>query len=168
MYAGGDQVTVDAPLGHIPLFIRDGSIVPKGPVLQFVEQDVLRRVNVDLYPGPDTTFVMYEDDGKTFDFRNGALLRTELTRRDLAGGTTCTIRRIDGSWTPPADRSWWLDFHRIGAAPSSVDINGSATAAVASEQALETVAQGWFYRSDSVLIVRIADSSAPTTVTVRF
>jgi alpha-glucosidase len=168
VYPGGQRVTLAAPLGHTPVFVREGAVVPKGPVVQFVDEGALRRLTLDLYPGPDTSFVLYEDDGSSFDFQQGAFLRTELSRRESAGAVSCTIRRVEGSWNPPADRSWWLQFHATAGAPAGVDVDGVPVPPAGSEAALESASQGWFRRPDGVLIVRVPNPVSSATVTARF
>jgi len=71
----GDQtITVDAPLDHIPLFIRAGGILPMGKVMSYVgeQADDLRRLS--LFPSPaanDSQFTLIEDDGISFGYQNG-------------------------------------------------------------------------------------------------
>lgn len=59
-------------LDHIPVFLRNGSIIPMSPVIQSTEEYVDSNVTLHLYidpNGPEVTygFKWYEDDGSTFD-----------------------------------------------------------------------------------------------------
>ena len=157
-YTGGTSVSVAAPLQQIPLFVRAGAVVPKGPAMQFADAQPLKDVRVHLYPGPDTTFHLYEDDGATFDYAGGVYLDTTIARQDTPSGMRCRIERSGGGWTPPSDRSWWLDVHAFGA-PTIVAVNGGALAQVDSEGSLATVAQGWAVRADGRIVVRVADQA---------
>ena len=62
-YDGGQSVTTDVTLDHIPVFVRAGSIIP-------VSGD-----EVLVYPGADAAFVLYEDDGTTMDYLKGKCAR---------------------------------------------------------------------------------------------
>jgi alpha-glucosidase len=162
-YVGGINVTVAAPLERIPLFVRAGAVIPKGPVMQFAGEQPLQDVHLQLYPGPATTFQMYEDDGVSFDYARGMYLSTAITRADTASGMTCRIERTGGNWIPPAGRSWWLEIH-ASAAPAAVTSNGVAVPQAASETALTSMPQGWVRRSDGRVIVRVADAASAIDV----
>ena len=165
-YTGGQTITVAAPLAEIPTFIRAGGIVPAGPLKQYVEEPVPPLMDVDLYPsaGPETeSFTIYEDDGISFDFRQGEFLRTLVTATSGASSWTVEVAEVEGSYVPEA-RPWTLRLHDT-VAPSGVTLNGVGVAEVATEADLDTVANGWFYRTDeSVLVVRFQSSSLPATV----
>ena len=152
-YAGGQSVMVNAPLGSIPTFIKAGSIIPGSPTMQFVgDSSGFSTVMADVYPGPDSSFSMYEDDGSTMNYVTGGYLRTQLSKTTLATGTTLKIQRTQGSWVPPT-RSWSLVMHAVTARPSGVQLNGASLTLVASSTALAGTSQGWFYDSTNHLVL---------------
>ncbi len=59
-YDGGQTVTTDVDLSYIPVFVRAGSILP------------LDGDRVMVFPGADGSFTLYEDDGTTTDYEQGA------------------------------------------------------------------------------------------------
>jgi alpha-D-xyloside xylohydrolase len=74
---GGQTITVQAPIDTIPLFVRAGSIIPMGsPVESTHEAQTVDRVRV--YPGADTSFTLFSDDGKTYAYEKGAGSITRL------------------------------------------------------------------------------------------
>jgi alpha-glucosidase (family GH31 glycosyl hydrolase) len=77
-YSGKQWVTVPAPLGSIPLFVRAGSIIPMGPVLQHVFEKPTDTLEVHIYPGGPGQFTLYEDDGLSFDYESGRYAKTIL------------------------------------------------------------------------------------------
>ena len=77
-YDGPSGVQVDAPLDRLPLFVREGAIIPMGPVVQFVEEEPLHDMTILLYPGSSSVFELYEDDGRTNQYREGSFAITEL------------------------------------------------------------------------------------------
>ena len=82
---GTESVEVAAPLERIPLFVRGGSIVPLGPVVQDAE-DPSDLLEVRVYPGADGEFELYADSGDTYDYEKG-LHRTVALRWDDAART---------------------------------------------------------------------------------
>ena len=88
----------------MPLHVRAGAIVPLGPVKQYVDEAVDAPLEVVVYPGADGAFAIYEDDGKTFDYRKGAWMRTAMTWNDAT--RTLSIRLAPKSrMLPPAKRA---------------------------------------------------------------
>jgi len=47
------------------------AIIPFGPVKQYTEERVDTPFTLRVYPGADGQFELYEDDGRTFNFRHG-------------------------------------------------------------------------------------------------
>jgi alpha-D-xyloside xylohydrolase len=84
---GGQTITVDAPIDRIPLFVRAGSIVPMGATVESTHQaQAIEKVKV--YPGADASFTLFNDDGKTYAYEQGAGLITELKWNDASGRLT--------------------------------------------------------------------------------
>jgi alpha-glucosidase (family GH31 glycosyl hydrolase) len=102
-FTGGVEIDRPVDLETMPLHVRAGAIVPLGPVKQYVDDAVEAPLEVVVYPGADGAFSMYEDDGKTFDYRKGAWMRTELAWNDAA--RVLTVRLAANSrMLPPLSR----------------------------------------------------------------
>jgi alpha-D-xyloside xylohydrolase len=65
---GGQMVQADAPLETIPLYAKAGSIIPLGPVMQYVTETSEDPIEIRVYPGRDATFVLYEDEGTNYNY----------------------------------------------------------------------------------------------------
>lgn len=68
---GGREINRDVDLATTPLYVRAGAVIPFGPVRQYIEEKVDGAIVLRVYPGSDGEFTLYEDDGKTFNFRRG-------------------------------------------------------------------------------------------------
>jgi alpha-D-xyloside xylohydrolase len=68
--AGSQTVEASAPLDRIPVYVRAGSIVPLGPVVQNadIQPD---RLEVRVYPGADGDFEWYSDAGDSYEYEKG-------------------------------------------------------------------------------------------------
>lgn len=82
--AGGRTLCAAAPLERIPLFVRAGSILPLGPVVQHTAEQPAAPLELRIYPGADATFTLYEDDGETYAYEHGERATCELTWDDVA------------------------------------------------------------------------------------
>lgn len=79
---GGREIERPVDLETLPLYIRAGSILPMGPVKQFVDEKVDGPLIVSLYPGADASFLLYEDDGISFNYRKGDWMGVEMNWDD--------------------------------------------------------------------------------------
>ena len=68
-FDGGRTMTAEAPLDKIPLFIREGSIIPVGGEIQYAEQET--EVTLYVYTGKDAEFTLYEDENENNDYEKG-------------------------------------------------------------------------------------------------
>lgn len=75
--------TTPAPLELTPLLVREGAVVPLGPVMPYVSADLDTERTLLLYPGQntDTSFTLYEDDGLTLAHQRGASTAIRFTLR---------------------------------------------------------------------------------------
>ena len=69
---GGREITAAAPLDRLPLFVRAGSIVPMGPEEEYTRQKRGDPIELRVYRGADGEFVLYEDEGDSYDYEKGA------------------------------------------------------------------------------------------------
>ena len=68
---GGNMVDAAAPLDHMPLYIRAGSIVPMGPELEWSTQKPEDPTEVRVYRGADGNFTIYEDENDSYNYEKG-------------------------------------------------------------------------------------------------
>jgi alpha-glucosidase (family GH31 glycosyl hydrolase) len=103
-HEGGREITREVDLETMPLYVRAGSILPIGPVKQHTEEQSAGPLSIAIYPGEDRSFLLYEDDGRSFDYRKGEWMGIEMlwnnSRRVL------TLRLAAGSkMLPPLSRN---------------------------------------------------------------
>jgi alpha-D-xyloside xylohydrolase len=69
---GGKEITVDAPLQRIPVFVKEGSIIPAGPPLQYTAEKKADPVTLFVYRGSNGSFDLYEDEGVNYEYEKGS------------------------------------------------------------------------------------------------
>lgn len=87
-HEGGREIERAIDLETMPLYVRAGGIIPLAPVRQHTAEPVHGPLEVVVHPGDDGSFIMYEDDGRTYDFRDGDYCQTRFTWDDSAGRLT--------------------------------------------------------------------------------
>lgn len=94
-FEGGQTITADAPYGSIPVFFRSGQIVVTGnPVQSTAEAQT--ELTVSVYSGADASFTLYEDDGVSYDYENGAFATVPLVWDEAS--STLTVGEMKGSF----------------------------------------------------------------------
>ena len=84
---GGQTVTVNAPIDTIPLFVKAGSILPLGAPVESTH-DTQAIAQVKVYPGADSSFTLYNDDGTTYAYEQGKTQITTLKWDNATGKLT--------------------------------------------------------------------------------
>ncbi|HMJ60489.1 MAG TPA: TIM-barrel domain-containing protein, partial [Bryobacteraceae bacterium] len=79
---GGRQIERKVDLETIPLYVRAGAVIPMGPVKQYTGENVAAPLSLWVHPGEDGAFSLYEDDGKSFDYRKGEFTRVNFAWND--------------------------------------------------------------------------------------
>ncbi len=92
---GGREIDRNVDLATMPLYARAGSIVPMGPIRQYVDEPSEEPVTLVVYPGADGESTWYEDDGSTFNYRRGEFMRIAMTWHDTS--RRLTLRLAPGS-----------------------------------------------------------------------
>lgn len=82
---GGHSFVRRAPLDMLPLYVRAGSIIPVWPEQNFVGEKKIDTLELNVYPG-EGSYTHYQDDGESFDYRNGIYNKFVLS---LDGRSLC-------------------------------------------------------------------------------
>jgi alpha-D-xyloside xylohydrolase len=85
---GGQTITAEAPIDRIPLFVRAGSIIPMGSVVESTNE-VQTIAKLKVYPGADGAFDLYRDDG-TYAYEKGKFEISHLMYSEATGKVTHT------------------------------------------------------------------------------
>jgi alpha-glucosidase/alpha-D-xyloside xylohydrolase len=88
---GGRDLDRAVDLSVTPLYVRAGAILPMGPVRQYTSEPTTSPTTLVVYPGADGSASLYEDDFKSFDYRNGAFMRIAMRWEDRARRLTLSL-----------------------------------------------------------------------------
>ena len=88
---GGREISRKVDLETMPLHVRAGAILPLGPIKQYVEERVDAPLTLGIYPGADGAFMLYEDDGRSFEYRKGMWMGIDARWRDAERRLTLAL-----------------------------------------------------------------------------
>ena len=81
---GGQSLVVDAPYERIPVFVREGSIIPYGPEIQYTDEKPAELITLYVYAGSNGTFQLYEDEGTNYNYEKGKYATIDITYNDAS------------------------------------------------------------------------------------
>lgn len=130
VHQGPVSLEVRAPLGRVPLFVRGGAVLPLWPsappsTLGYAPESVELKVAVPLEDGIFTS-VLYEDDGISTEYRDGASYLTELTLERRGG--RLTLRGVTSGRGFEGFRRAELVVSFLGKNPLDLWLNGASHA----------------------------------------
>ncbi|MBQ4295232.1 MAG: DUF5110 domain-containing protein [Prevotella sp.] len=94
---GGQTLVVDAPYERMPVFVREGSIVPFGPEMEWCDEKPAELINLYVYAGADAKFQLYEDEGTNYNYEKGKYATIDLSYDEAT--KTLTIGKRNGSFS---------------------------------------------------------------------
>ncbi len=105
-YAGGTMIRAEAPLETVPMFVRGGAIIPTGPAMNYVGEKPFDPITFAIYADErgSASTTLYEDDGLSPAYQQGAFRRTSVNVRRAANGYVVSVAAPVGSYKPGARR----------------------------------------------------------------
>ena len=73
---------MEAPYEQIPVFVREGAIIPFGPEMQWSDEKPAELINLYIYAGKDGQFQLYEDEGVNYNYEKGKYATIDITYDD--------------------------------------------------------------------------------------
>ena len=92
-YQGGKNVTLETQFDRVPMFVRAGSILPLGPEMQYVGEKTWENLEIRVYPGANGSFVLYEDEGDSYNYEKGVYSTITFSWNDKARKLTIGARK---------------------------------------------------------------------------
>jgi alpha-glucosidase len=126
--AGLDPVEEHPNVEDLPVFVREGSIVPVQPLTQSTSERPEGPLTLRVYPGANCHGSLYHDDGATMSYQQGDFLRMEFTCEETAGGLKIHVSQHQGTYQP-----WWrqlqVEVYGWSLGPSRVWLSDKAEVA---------------------------------------
>ncbi|BBD80440.1 TIM-barrel domain-containing protein [Aerosticca soli] len=99
----------------IPLYVREGAIIPMQAPEDYVGQHPLSELTVEIFPAArESRFTYYDDDGSTYAYERGEDFRQTFTVRRDDDGAHVDLAATQGAYRP-ALKTYLLRVHGIAA-----------------------------------------------------
>jgi alpha-glucosidase len=96
------KITLHPALNEMPLYVRAGAIIPRQPLVQNTDEKPAGPIELRVYPGEDCRGSLYQDDGHTFAYQRGELLRANYSCRLSPTSIVITSATEKSAFQP-----WW-------------------------------------------------------------
>ncbi len=172
-YVDGPTVIEDYPitLEKLPVLIKGGAIIPMYPSMLYNDQLPKDPLTFDIYPYGNTSFTMYEDDGKTRDYASGeyatqliSVTADTTNAADITIDVAASVGTFDGKLST---RVYEFEVH-YPLEPLSVS-NGSAMTEHSTLTAHRSASSGWFYDANEkggIVYIKLPSQSTSSTAQV--
>ncbi|MCR4990506.1 MAG: DUF4968 domain-containing protein [Lachnospiraceae bacterium] len=80
-FAGGQYITVEVPIDSIPVFVRDGSLIPIAKCdgsRDLSTASLSKDISVNVYGNGERGFILYDDEGDGYAYESGHYLLKKI------------------------------------------------------------------------------------------
>ena len=116
IYKGGKKIKMFRDISSIPVLAKEGAIIPLAINDRTNDWANPEEMELLIYRG-NGNFTLYEDDGETMNYKDGAFAETSFTVQEKDGDVVFTINPVDGDTSViPQKRRYVLSFKDVAAA----------------------------------------------------
>ncbi len=148
-YEGKQYMSVLSPIHRMPIFVKEGGIIPMQKPSQFIGESPVEKIILDIYPGKSSSFELYEDDGKSMDYQNEGYAITKVECSESDGLVKVNIPVPSGKFQI-SQRKYNLQFH-LESLPAKVMLNQTDLKKLESWSE-DGNTKGWYYESEKKLL----------------
>ena len=166
-YEGGQTIEIPVEISTIPLFLREGAIVPMAAnQLMSMANDHMTSLHLTVVPGADSSYTLYDDDGVTNDFKAGVCRKTEIT---VSGASVVQVKfAAEGSYTDFVE-DVTVEMVRKDRSPFWVALDGRKLEHYLNRRKFDAAAEGWYYsQTKRAVLVKYANPRRDACLTVSF
>jgi len=143
VYEGGQMIEIPVTLDSIPIYLTSGAIFPMtNTICHNLLEDKARDLHLVCVADKDNSFELYEDDGKTNDYRSGVYCKTKISM-----STESSIKiSFETEGVYPTDvETILLDVVYPKNAPLAVIVDGELLPQMLYDKKFKQADRGWYY-----------------------
>ena len=91
---GGEWCVIEVPLDKIPIFIKEGGIIPMQEIQNYVGEKKIEQLEFLIFPSNKSIYTFYEDDGASYEYEKGKYNLTKMTLEKNSNAIKLHIEKI--------------------------------------------------------------------------
>jgi alpha-D-xyloside xylohydrolase len=95
-FDGAQKINADAPYERMPVFVKEGSIIPFGVEMQYTNEKPQNKITLFVYTGKNVQFNLYEDEDTNYNYEQGKYSIIPIKYNEQT--KTLTIGKREGSF----------------------------------------------------------------------
>lgn len=108
-YEGGKHILIEATLDMLPIFIKEGTILPLGSDIQNTTES--QSLELEVYPGKKGEFSLYEDDGCSYGYKKGQYSIRKIQAEMNDGCMMVNVHSVgESKWNSPIEKVKVIGF----------------------------------------------------------
>lgn len=143
--AAGRDIDVQVTLDKLPVFVRAGAILPMYPEMMYDGHKPKDVLTLDLYPEGESSYTLYEDDGDTRQYRQGAFSTQRIRMRADGTDVRVEIGPVAGTYADQLPRRAYALRMLAQRRPETVSAGGVALPEHTSRVAYDAAGAGWYF-----------------------
>ncbi len=155
--SGGQWLNIVTPLDILPMFVKEGSIIPRQPVMKYTDEKPVETLTLEIFPAEKGFFQMYQDDGKTLAYQQENYSTNHFHHYTFGKRWTIQIGRPSGKFKP-ATHNYLLKL-RLNEPPAEIEINRRLVPLVAEKNILDNSPGMYFDAREKILYVKTVPTS---------
>ena len=163
VYEGKRWILVDAPLDRIPLFIREGGVIPMQEKQNYIGEKNIEQIKFRVFPSANSVYSFYEDDGKSLNYKEGQYLLTRVIVNNNSG-LQVKINTESGKYNPGII-SYELNIYRDSPF-KAISFNGISLKKYNSPAELEKQQNGYTFDPDNKMLYIKVQNVLPAEIKV--
>ncbi len=166
-YEGGQTIEVPVSMETIPMFIREGAIIPMAAnQLMSMERDHMTSLHLTLAPGQESSYVLYDDDGVTNAFKDGVYRKVQI---QMSGKDVVNVEFTAEGVYEDFVEDVVVEMIRKDRSPFWVALGGRKLEHFLNRKKFDDAAEGWYYsQTKKAVEVKYANPKKDITLTVSF
>jgi len=157
--------TVEAPRDTIPLFLREGGIIPLQDVQNYVGEKTINQIEWFVFPADRSSYELYQDDGQSYRYQHGEYSVTRVEVEKNAESVSIRLLKPHDRYHAGVKAHLFRLFDM--ASCRSITLNGVPLPRLGEEPLPDKRTVGFFHDPKKGILTFRTDASLPLTVLVR-
>lgn len=166
-YEGGQTIEVPVNMETIPMFLREGAVVPMATnQLMSMERDHATGLHITMVPGQERTYTLYDDDGVSNDYKKGLYRKTSIR---MSGTDVVKVDfAAEGEYTDFV-KDVVVEMVRKDRSPFWVALGDEQLEHFLNRRKFDAADKGWYYsQTKKAVLVKYPNPGRAVTLTVSF